>query len=456
MLLALSVIVLPYTYLSFLFLFNLYCPIYKKFGVHFSFYEVFYYFQGLIYIMFFFILKFNDHDAATVQQTHKYHQQRREYQQQKNALVKACLHKIHYQQMKSNWTEFTYQEYLIGSLICIIVIIPVTILLLSTSLPVGLPYTLTILVAAITLLHIVWGVFDVYDTTSQYNIYIRLVLGLIFTTSLVTPLFLIQRIYHLVYVELSTIVYTILILMASYIRGRLGYKLYPVDNLYIRDLLPHTDPEQKQYYQRYANQSHQKTQQQEFYTSYYYQNGHIINTIYDEDFEAALPSQFYQNPYQIRNQYAARTLYPLDSSPDLIEDDENFNVPIYNQEDKEENSLRLIQVMRVSCIVFGLFYILLNILYGSTAYMSVCLILLILFFFSSIFKNVHKLKGMLVYWSTLFSVSLFLLFLLNMPFFIHSKKYPNLVMRIDQSLTEELPLLNRTTVSGFYIQNQVN
>ena len=400
-------------------------------------------------------MKYNDYDANIVQQTHKYHQQRREYQQQKNALVKACLHKLHYQQMKSNWTEFTYQEYLIGSLICIIVIIPVTILLLSTSLPVGLPYTLTLLIAIITLLHMVWGVFDIYDTTSHYNIYIRLIFGLVLTSGLVTPLFLIQRIYHLVYTELSTVAYTLLILMSSYVRGRLGYKLYPVDNFYIRDLLPQTDPEQRQRYEQ-QHADHQNNNRQQFYTTYYYQNGYIINTIYDDDIEPPLPSQYFQKPYQVQNQYSTRSFYPFNTSTGLVEDDENLNIPIYNQDNEDENPLRLIQVLRVSCIFFGIFYILLNILYGSTAYMSLCLILLILFFYSDIFKNIHKLKGMLIYWSTLLSSVLFLLFLLNMPFFIHSKRYPNLVMRIERSLTEELPLLNRTTVSGFYIQNQVN
>jgi len=424
-------------------------------------------------------------------------------------LVHACLNKLQYQQLKSNWTKFTFQEYLIGSLISLMVIIPVTILLLSTSLPIGLPYSLTTLISVITILHIVWGVFDIYDTTSNYNIYIRLFLGLIITSGLVIPLFFIPCAYHLVYSELSTIGYTLIILLASYTRGILGYKLYPVDNLYLQDLLPHTktDQDQDQDHQLYSQPYYQQSEslfeipisvqplqrkktvsnvnqmrQHEYYTNYYYQNGKIISSIFDDGRENILPPQFQSLP-PLSSKYGyppvsvnspSQTTYSYHyqpSSRDIEEEDQYSieNIPArptstaiqnYGKNGKggedEENSIRFIQVMRVACIFFGLYYIILNILYGSLSYMSVSLILLIFFYYSDIFKSIEKLKGMLVFWSTLLVSLLSLLFLLNLPFFIHRKHFPSLIMRIDKSLADELPLLNRTTVSGFYVQNQVS
>ncbi|OUM57845.1 hypothetical protein PIROE2DRAFT_64779 [Piromyces sp. E2] len=440
--------------------------------------------KGLLYLIYFFFLKFHDHDAITVKATHTYHQQRRQYHQQKTALVHACLNKIQYQQLKSNWTKFTFQEYLIGSLLSLIVIIPVTILLLSTSLPTGLPYSLTTLISIITLLHIVWGVFDIYDTTSHYNIYIRLFLGLVIVSGLVIPLFFIPNSYHLVYSELSTIVYTFIILLASFTRGILGYKLYPVDNLYLRDLLHHTGSDQDESRHRYTQPYYQQSeslfelpiplqhkkkvsfndnsmnkQQQEYYTNYYYKNGKIISAFFDDERPVTLPPQFQPSstptaptvpplsslpPQPLSSSkyryspasthHPSQTSYPYLSQDLIVGEEDQYSmedipvrpsstaIQIYGRDseggEKDESSIRFIQVMRVACIFF------------------------------------EKLKGMLIFWSTLLLTSFTLLFLLNLPFFFHRKQFPSLVMRIDKSLTEELPLLNRTTVSGFYVQNQ--
>jgi len=465
MVLILSFFILPFTYLSFLFLINRYCPIYKNSGLHFSFYEFFYYVQALIYITYYFFLKFNELDSITIQENHRKYQKKREFHKQKSALVKACLHQLQYKQLKSNWTNFTSQEYLIGCLFSVIVIIPITILILSTSITIGLPFTLTTLISIISLLHVIWGVFDMYDTTSQYNIYIRIFIGLVVNAAIVIPLFIIPRSYHLVYSEISTVVYAVIILLASYTRGQLGYRLYPVDSLVIHDLLPKNTSEEDtsliKRSQAYLPPPPGKSN--EFYTSYYYQNGNIVCSIYGDDDYYDLPSKKGKN-----NRYAAgysndnNYLVPPSQSPPSPSSSSplpftSTSIPIYNAEDdeEEENPLRLIQVMRVACIFFALYYVMINIFYGSTTYMSVALVLLIFFFYSDIFKNIDKLQGMLIFWGSLLFCLGFSLFIVNMPFLIHSKKYPNLIMRIDQSITEELPLLNRTTVNGFYTQNKV-
>ncbi|ORX41515.1 hypothetical protein BCR36DRAFT_416725 [Piromyces finnis] len=440
---------------------------------------------GLLFLGYFFILKPNNHDTTTIQVMNPNYQQ-------ETILVQNYLNKIQYQQLKSNWTKFTFQEYLIGSLLSIVVIIPVTILLLSTSISIGLPYSLTTLISIITFLHLVWGIFDIYDTTTHSNVYIRIFFGSVITSGLAIPLYCIPQIYHLVYSEFSTVTNTIVILLSTYVRGILGYKLYPMEDFHLRDLLSHPNTESDQYksnnhfsqpfYQSSKPLQYKKTvsnvnqmKQFEFFTNYCYQNTNILNSFYDDGIENNRSSQ-YQSPSTLKYGYTSTISNPYlyqPSSRELMDEDDihQYNINTIsanpfstsvqafennnsNNEEYGEDSIHFIQVMRVSCIFFGLYYIILNILYGSTSYMSVALITFIIFYYSDIFKTIEKLKGKFIFWSTLLSITLILLFLVNLPFFFHKKQFPGLIMRIDQSLVDELPLLNRTTVNGFYIQNQ--